>query len=154
MSPEHCHQLQEEEEAKEEEPWDECEGSFPDSHYPPPPNLEEQIPNDLPQEENQEQPPEDEWFCLHCENSPCLFIQWQEELERHFDIMYPEVTNKAKRYHIYRHIFYFFTFKLHAWPLFGQGQSKGQKPLPGCFQQGPRDLFPSEDYTGFKPSLL
>jgi hypothetical protein len=26
--------------------------------------------------------------------------------------------------------------------------------LPGCFQQGLRNFFPSEEYTGFKPSLL
>jgi hypothetical protein len=31
-----------------EEPFDEREGSFPDSEYPSPPILEEQVPNSLP----------------------------------------------------------------------------------------------------------
>jgi hypothetical protein len=62
-----------------------------------PPNLYEQIPDDLPPAEEQEPPPEDEWCCSNCGNSPCLFLQWQEELERIIDIMYPKVTIKAKR---------------------------------------------------------
>jgi hypothetical protein len=57
--------------------------------------------------------------------------------------MYPEVTNKAKWYHMYRHM----SRKLHG-PL-GKGN---HRPLLGCFQQGLRDLFPSEEYTGFKSS--
>ena len=93
-----------EEEAEKEQPYDECEGSFPDNHYPPPPILEEQIPDDLPKEGNQETPADDEWLCLRCANSPCLFLQYQDELERHVDIMYPKVTNKQKRYHRYRHM--------------------------------------------------
>jgi hypothetical protein len=51
---------EEEEEANEEskeEPEDECEGAFPDLEYPPPPNLKEQIPNDLQLAEDQEPPP-------------------------------------------------------------------------------------------------
>jgi hypothetical protein len=45
-------------ESKEEEPWDECEGYFPDT-YPPPPLLEEQVPDDLPRAEDEETPAED-----------------------------------------------------------------------------------------------
>jgi hypothetical protein len=73
------------EEAKEE--WfDECGGSSPDSEYPDPPKLKEQIPDNLPPAEEQEPPPEDEGYCANCGNSPCLFLQWQqEELERIVD---------------------------------------------------------------------
>jgi hypothetical protein len=60
--------------SKEEEPWDQCEGSFPVTCYPTPPRLEEQVPDDLPREENQEPPAEDEWHCAICNNSPCLFL--------------------------------------------------------------------------------
>jgi hypothetical protein len=86
MSSEHRCLSQEEkeeeakEELKEEEPFDVCEGSFPDSNYPPPPILEEQAPGNLPCAEDQEMPAEDEWFCPHCAHSPCSFLQWQEEL--------------------------------------------------------------------------
>jgi hypothetical protein len=113
MTSEHCCQLglkqEQEEENKEEtekeeveeskeeeEPWDQCEGSFPGTCYPTPPRLEEQVPDDLPREENEELPAEDEWHCPVCKNSPCLFIQYQDELERHVDIMYPEVRNNQK----------------------------------------------------------
>jgi hypothetical protein len=123
------------EEKEKEEPCDKCEGSFPASHYPPAPGLEEQVPDDLPRQESQEQPQEDEWFCLRCDNSPCLFIQWQKELQ--------EVTIKAKRYHMYCHM----SQKLHG--HLGKGNCR---PLYGCFQQGLMDLFPSEEYMGFKPS--
>ena len=68
-------------------------------------------------------------------------MEWEEELVRHMDIMYPEVPNKEKRYHMYRHMLR----KLHG--HFGKGN---QKPLPPCFQQGLRDLFPSEEYVGFR----
>jgi hypothetical protein len=93
-----------EESKEEQEPWDQCAGSFPDSCYPTPPRLEEQGLDNLAREENQEPPAEDEWHCPVCKNSPCLFLQYQEELERHVDIMYPKVTNKQKRYHMYRHM--------------------------------------------------
>ena len=132
-----------EEETEVEQPYDVCEGSFPDSHYPPPPILEEEMPDDLPQEENEETPTEDEWLCLLCGKSPCLFLQWQEELERVVDIMYPEVTNKAKRYHMYRHM---------SRQLHGPSGKHNRKPLPICFSNGLRDLFPSKDYVGFQPS--
>jgi hypothetical protein len=136
---------EERQEYKEEsiEPWDQCAGSFPDSVYPTPPVLEEQVPEDLPKEENEEPPAEDEWHCPVCMNSPCLFLQYQDELERHVDIMYPEVTNKQKRYHMYRHM----SRRLHG--HLGKGK---RKPLPECFTTGLRELFPSEDYVGFKPS--
>ncbi len=131
------------EEIKEEEPWDACEGYFPDTCCPPPPVLNEQVPNDLPQEENQEPPAEDEWLCPVCKSSSVLFLQYQDDLECHVDIMYPKVTNKQKRYHMYRHM----SQRLNG-PL-----SKGNhRPLPGCFTQGLRELFPSDDYVGFKPS--
>jgi DNA-directed RNA polymerase subunit M/transcription elongation factor TFIIS len=124
-------------------PWDQCEGAFPDSCYPTPPSLEEQEPDDLPRQENQEPPAEDEWHCPVCKNSPCLFLQYQDEVERQVDIMYPEVTNKQKRYHMYRHM----SRRLHG--HLGKGK---RKPLPECFTRGLRELFPSEDYVGFKPS--
>jgi hypothetical protein len=92
-----------EEEAKKE-PFDEYEGLFPDIEYPSLPILEEQAPDDLPCAEDQETPAEDEWYCPLCGNSPCQFLQWQEGLERIVDIMYAEVTNKAKRYQMYRHM--------------------------------------------------
>ena len=80
-----------------------------------------------------------------CAKSPCVFLEWQEELERHVDIMYPEVSNKAKRYHMYRHMLR----KLHG--HMGKGK---RKRLPSCILQGLRDLFPSEEYVGFKPDPL
>jgi hypothetical protein len=58
---------------------------------------------------------------------------------QHVDIMYPEVTNKAKR-HMSR------TLNGHL----GKGN---QKPLPRYFQQGLRDLFPLEDYMGSSLAL-
>jgi hypothetical protein len=72
---------------------DDCEGCFPDSEYPTAPEypvapvLEEQVPDDHPRAVDEHQPPEDVWLCDHCGNSPCSFLQWQEELERIVDIM-------------------------------------------------------------------
>jgi hypothetical protein len=86
---------------------DDCEGCFPDIEYPPAPEyptapvLEKQVPDDHPCAVDEHQPPEDIWLCGHCGNSACSFLQWQEELERIVDIMYPEVTNKQKRYHMH-----------------------------------------------------
>ena len=105
------------------------------------PNLDDDIPDGLNPSEEQEPPPEDPWYCPRCGNSPCLFLQWQEELESIVDIMYAENTNKSKRYHMYRHI----AHKYHG-PM-GKGQ---RAPLPGCCEQGLKDLFPSKEYTGFK----
>jgi hypothetical protein len=135
----------EEEKAKkeaEEEPWDdEREGSFPHSVYPPPPVLEEEVRDDHPRQEDQEEPTEDEWYCPHCRKSPCLFLQWEEELDRHVDIMYPEVSNVAKWFHMYHHM----SHQLHG-PL-----RKGErKKLLGCFETGLRAMFPIDWYVGFK----
>jgi hypothetical protein len=130
-------------EAQEEERmeiFDECRGVFPDSCYPDPPFLEKQVPEDHPVQESQEQQ-EEAGYCDICGHSTCQFLQWQDELERHVDIMYPEVTNKAKRYHMYRHM----SRQLNG-PL-GKGK---RKPLPTCLEQGIKDLFPSKDYIGFK----
>jgi hypothetical protein len=44
---------------------------------------------------------------------------------------------------MYRHM----TRRLH-----GQLGKGNRRPLPKCFTQGLRELFPSDDYVGFKPS--
>jgi hypothetical protein len=54
---------------------EECEEEGPDN----PPCVEEQ------------EPPEDGWFCPQCSESPCQFLQWQEELERIVDVMNPDL---------------------------------------------------------------
>ena len=89
----------EEEEKPSKEIIDKMEGAFPDSQYPTPPDLESQIPDNLPRQQDQDGP-DDKWNCATCDNSPCLFLQWQEELERIVDIMVPEATNNQKRYHV------------------------------------------------------
>jgi hypothetical protein len=101
------------------------------------------VPEDLSCAEEQEPPSKDEWLFPHCLHWPCSFLWWQEELERLVDIMYPEVSNKEKWYHMYKHII----CKLHG-PL-GKGNCR---PLPWCFWQGMRDLYPFEYYTGYKPN--
>ena len=128
------------EENPSEEVVDEMEGAFPDSQYPTPPDLESQIPDDLPRQEEQDEP-HDEWICETCNNSPCLFLQWQEEMDRIVDIMAPEVTNDQKRYHMYHHM----SCRLHG--TLGKGN---RKPLPLCFTQGVKELYPSDSYTGYK----
>jgi hypothetical protein len=91
---------------------------------------------------SQEQP-SDEWYCPHCHKSPCLFLQWEEELDWHVDIMYPEVSNVAKWFHMYHHM----SHQLHG-PL-----KKGDRwKLRGCFETGLKAMFPSDPYVGFKPS--
>ena len=40
--------------------------------------CEEKLPDNPPCVEEQE-PPEDRWFCPQCSESPCQFLQWQEE---------------------------------------------------------------------------
>lgn len=96
-----------------------------------------------PMEENQSEPDEDEWLCPVCENSPCKFLQAQEEMEKVVSIMAPETTNKAKRFECYR----FMSRWLHG--LLGTGN---RIPLPECCKQGIADLFPAEDgnYVGFR----
>jgi hypothetical protein len=62
--------------------------------------------------------------------------------------MYPEETNRAKRYHMYRRM----SQELHG--HLGKGT---RKPLPGCFVQGLRDLYPEGEalgYTGFKNASI
>lgn len=120
---------EEEKEEERVEVEDVCEGSFPDSEYPQPPFLEV-----LEEQETDDSPPSvdgvdgvacvDQWLCPACNNSPCQFLQYQEELERIVDCLYPEVTNKTKRYHMYRHM----SCRLHG-PL-GKGV---RRKLPVCF---------------------
>jgi hypothetical protein len=134
-------ETKEEEEKRLDAIYDPCAGSFPDSCYPPPPVLEEERPEDLPLQVDQDEPC-DEWYCKHCRKSPCLFLQWEEELDAHVDIMYPEVSNVAKRFHMYRYM----SRQLHG-PL-----KKGErKRLPECFETGLRAMFPSDRYVGYKP---
>ena len=130
-----------EEEDQKSVPLDVCAGSFTDTQYPTPPFLDEQEPDDLPRPE-EDLEPEDTitHWCPMCAKSPCVFLEWQEELERPVNIMYPEVSNKAKRYHMYLHM----SAKL-------DGHMGKGKCLPSCVSQGLRDLFPSEEYVGFKP---
>jgi hypothetical protein len=59
------------------------------------------------------------------------------------DIMYPEVSNVAKRFHMYRHM----SRQLHG-PL-RRGE---RKKLPECFENCLRPMLPSDRYVGFKPS--
>jgi hypothetical protein len=64
--------------------------------------CEKELTGNPPCAEEQE-PPEDGWFCPQCSELPCQFIQWQEELERIVHGMNPDLTNKHKRYQLYRH---------------------------------------------------
>jgi hypothetical protein len=107
------------------------------------PVEESQVPDDLPREENQEEPEEDRWLCPSCESSPCEFLQAQEEMERVVSIMAADSTNRAKRFHTYQ----FMTRRIH-----GQLRKKERIPLPACCKDGIAELFPSEDgkYTGFR----
>jgi hypothetical protein len=107
------------------------------------PEEEEVEPEDHPAAENQEQPVEDEWLCPSCENSPCEFLQAQEELERVVSIMAPETSEKSKRFHTYQ----FMSRRLH-----GQLGRNNRRALPPCCVQGIADLFPAEDgvYVGFR----
>jgi hypothetical protein len=117
--------LAKEEETCKEDLYDECKGGCPDSEYPAPPVLEEQIPVDHPRQDDQEPPPEDVWLSPASGNSPCQFIQRQEELVCIMDIIHPEASNMSKRFHIYHHM----THQLHG-PL-----RKGEcRRLPSCFE--------------------
>jgi hypothetical protein len=102
--------------------------------------CEEEAPHNLPHAEEQE-PPEDWWFCPHCSELPCQFLQWQEELERIVDITNPDLTNKEKRYQLYCHV---------SCPRNGPMGKGNCRPLLSCSQQGMRYLYPSKKYTGYK----
>ena len=120
---------------------DVCEG-FGDNNYPTPPVLETEMPAELERQVDQEESP-DEWHCPNCQNSPCQFLQWQDELERMVDLMNPEATNNQKCYHMYRHM----SRRLHG--TLGKGN---RRPLPLCFANGVKELYPSDWYTGYKPN--
>jgi hypothetical protein len=77
-----------------------------------------------------QEPSEDMWFCPHCSDSSCKFLQLQQE-----------ILNKSKRYQLYRHM-----SRRHFGTL-GKGNGR---PLPSCFKRGIRDLYPSEKYPGYK----
>jgi hypothetical protein len=53
----------------------------------------------------------------------------------------PDLTKKQKRYQLYRHV------SRYRHGTLGKGNCK---PLPLCFEQGMRDLYPSERYTVYK----
>jgi hypothetical protein len=102
---EDSHKEEEEEEAKvceavvvlqEETDTFELEGPYGEKNYPPAPEWDDQDPDNVPQE-----PPVNRTYCRFCLRMPCLFLQWQDELKRCVEIMHPEETNRAKRYHMY-----------------------------------------------------
>jgi hypothetical protein len=97
--------------------------------------------DDRPDEDLPQEPPVDPLYCKFCTKTPCVFLEWQEEIERIVEVMYPLEPNKTKRYHMYRRM----SRELHG-PL-GRGC---RKPLPHCFVHGFRDLYPDEKYTGFR----
>ena len=43
-----------------------------------------------------QEPPEDMWFYPHCSDSPCQFLQWQEEIKRVVDRMDPVLSSKSR----------------------------------------------------------
>jgi Zn ribbon nucleic-acid-binding protein len=103
--------------------------------------CEEELPDNPPCAEEDE-PKEDGWLCPQCLESPSQFLQWQEELERIVDCMNPDLSNKQKRYELYQHV------TRHRHGTLGKSN---RKPLPSCFEQGMRDLYPSsEKYTGYQ----
>jgi hypothetical protein len=90
----------------------------------------------------EDEEPKDEWYRPHCRSSTYDFLQWQEELERIVDTMYPEVVDKQKRFHMYCHM----THKLH-----GHLGKDNWKPLPPCFQQGlPEGFVPIRGVHGLQ----
>jgi hypothetical protein len=94
--------------------------------------CEEELPDNPPSAEEDE-PPEDGWFCPHCSASPCQFLQWQEGLERIVGCMNPDKSNKQKRFELYGHV----TRRRHG--TLGKGN---RKPLPSCFEQGHERFVP------------
>ncbi len=111
-----------------------------ENNPPTSPEWDDQDPDDVQQE-----PPVDPMYCQFCLITPCLFLQWQEEVERDEALMYPAETNKAKRFIFYRRM---------TRRLYGHLGKGIHKPLPHCFVQGARDLYPNGEaegvYTGFK----
>jgi class 3 adenylate cyclase len=128
----------EEENKKKGEPKVKKEEEEP--YNPPAPEWDEQDPDNIEQE-----PPVDPLYCQFCLYTPCLFLQWQEDIEQAERLMYPDKTNRAKRFIFYRRM---------TRELYGHLGKGVRKPLPRCFVQGARDLYPNgeaEDvYTGFK----
>jgi hypothetical protein len=102
--------------------------------------CEEEVP-DNPLYAEEQEPPEDGWFCLKCPKLPCQFVQGQEELERIMDVMNPDLSNEQKRYQFYRYV---------SRPCHGTLGRGNHRPFPSCIQQGMRDLYPLEKYTGYK----
>jgi hypothetical protein len=102
--------------------------------------CEDELADNPPSVEEEEEAPEDGWFCLECSESPCQFLQWQEELERIVDCMNPDASNKQKRFQLYQHV-----SRRRNGPM-GKGN---RRQLPSCFERGMRDLYPSEKYTGY-----
>ena len=109
-------------------------------YSPPALEWDEQDPDDVQQE-----PPVDAMYCGFCLITPCLFIQWQEDILRSEAYRDPGETNRAKRF-----IFYLMISR----ELFGHLGKGVRKPLPRCFVQGARELYPTSEaegvYTGFK----
>jgi hypothetical protein len=112
------------------------------SYYPLVLEWDEQGPDDVQQE-----PPVDVMYCGYCLITPCLFIQWQEEIERTDALLDPGENNRARRFRFYGNM---------TRELYGHLGKGIQKPLPCCFVQGARDFYPNDEaegtyYTGFKP---
>jgi hypothetical protein len=103
--------------------------------------LEEEMPDDLPHNVYEMEPVEDVWRCNVCKNSPCMFLQLQDEIIQRVALMGTECTNKTRRYHTYRYL----TRRIH-----GVLRKLERRPLPDCFSQGMKELYPSPEYTGFK----
>ena len=102
--------------------------------------CEDELPDNPPSVEEEEEAPEDGWFCQECSESPCQFLQWQEELERIVDCMNPDASNKQKRFQLYQHV---------SRRCNGPMDKGNPRQLPSCFERGMRDLYPSEKYTGY-----
>jgi hypothetical protein len=112
-----------------------------DEEYPKSPKWDDQDPDDVQQE-----PPPDAMFCGFCLITPCLMIQWQEDIERTDAALYdPGENNRVRRFRFYRNM---------TRELYGHLGKGVRKPLPPCFVQGARDLYPNDEaegtYTGFK----
>jgi hypothetical protein len=135
-----------EEKKKSENKVEEEEKNQPEeqpSYYPPPLEWDEQDPDDVQQE-----PPVDAFFCGYCLITPCLMIQWQEDIERTDAALYdPGENNRVRRFRFYRNM---------TRELYGHLGKGVRKPLPRCFVQGARDFYPNDEpegtYTGFKPA--